>query len=141
MNRELSRLNRLSKRQEEIYHRCAKRAGLTDSQFWVLYALCEVGKPLSQNTFCENWCYSKQTVSTAVANLEADGLLRLDYAEGSRKQKNITLTEAGEAFCDGNIRTLMQAESAALTGLDKEEREIFFKVFERFLFGIEQTKQ
>ncbi len=137
MNSELSKLNRLCKKQEEIYHQWAKKAGLTDTQFWVLYALCEAEKPLCQNAFCENWCYSKQTVSTAVANLEAAGLIRLDYAEGSRKQKDIILTKKGEAFCSANIRTLMQAEASALMGLEEAERETFFKVFDRFLSGLE----
>lgn len=137
MNRELSRLNRLSKRQEEIYHRCAKRAGLTDSQFWVLYALCEKENPLCQNSFCESWCYSKQTVNTAVSNLEKAGLISLAYAEGSRKQKDIQLTKKGSEFCDRYICSLMKAESAALMKLSPKEREAFFETLERFLNCLE----
>lgn len=137
MNRELSRLNRLSKRQEEIYHQCAKRAGLTDSQFWVLYALCEDECSLCQNSFCESWCYSKQTVNTAVSNLEKGGLVSLAYTEGSRKQKDIQLTEKGNAFCDQYIRSLLKAESAALMKLPQQEREAFFETLETFLNCLE----
>lgn len=139
MNQELSRLNKLIKKQEEIYHRFAKQAGLTDTQFWVLYALCEADTELCQNTFCENWCYSKQTVNTAVANLEKAGLLSLVYAEGSHKQKNITLTPAGEHFCDENIRNLLEAEDASLMRLSPEERETFFQIFGKMLTYLEQS--
>ncbi len=125
MNAELSRANQLIKRQEEIYHQCAKRARLTDTQFWVRYALYEAGVPLCQNSFCEHWCYSKQTVNAAVASLERQGLLHLTYAEGSRKQKDMMLTEAGEHFCDTHIRRLLRAESAVLLHLSTEERETF----------------
>ncbi len=138
MNTELSRLNRLSKKQEELYHQCAKKAGITDTQFWVLYALCEAEHALCQNSFCESWCYSKQTVNTAVANLEKSGLICLSYKEGSHKQKNVKLTQQGEAFCDLHIRTLMQAESNALMRLPAQQREVFFRGLEQLLIGLEQ---
>ncbi len=139
MNQELSRLNKLIKKQEEIYHCFAKEAGLTDTQFWVLYALCEADTALCQNTFCENWCYSKQTVNTAVANLEKAGLLALTYAQGSHKKKDIILTPAGEAFCDLHIRNLLQAEDTALMNLSTEERESFFQIFGKMLTHLEQS--
>lgn len=138
MNAELARLNKLVKKQEELYHQCAKRTGLTDTQFWVLYALCEADEPLCQNTFCENWCYSKQTVHAAVVSLEKMGLLRRAYAEGSRKQKNITLTAAGEHFCEVHIHCLLRAEDAALMNLSAGERGSFFATLERLLSCLEK---
>lgn len=133
MNTELSRFNKLVKKQDEIYHRCAKKAGVTDTQFWVLYALCEKEKGLCQNSFCENWCFSKQTVHTAVANLEKQGLVCLVYAEGSHKQKDILLTDAGKQFCAQHIEKLVQAEQSALQALTKEERDIFSSILERLI--------
>lgn len=133
MNKELSRWNRLTKKQDEIYHQCAKKAGLADAQFWVLYALCEAKKPLCQNTFCENWCYSKQTVCTAVASLEKAGLVQLCFAEGSRKQKDLSLTEQGEAFCNQHVRSVQEAEEKVLEALSSEERDKFFGLLEHLL--------
>ena len=138
MNAELSRLNRLIKRQEELYHQCAKKAQLTDTQFWVLYALCEAEDALCQNTFCENWCYSKQTVNTAVANLEKQGLLYLAYVKGSHKQKELRLTPAGQDFCNRHVRTLLQAEGNALMKLSDSERQSFFSLLTRLLDTLEQ---
>ena len=138
MTAELARLNQLTKKQNELYHQCAKRANLTDSQFWVLYAVCEAEDALCQNTFCERWCYSKQTVNTAVATLEKKGLLELRYAKGSHKQKEIRLTPAGQTFCDKHIRTLMRAESGALMQLTEEECQKFFSLQERLLATLER---
>lgn len=67
MNQELKTWNQLATQQDEIYHLCAKRSGLPDAQFWLLYAICERKELLCQNAFCESWCYSKQTVSAATA--------------------------------------------------------------------------
>ncbi len=138
MNRELSKWNRLIKKQDEIYHRWAKKAGLADAQFWVLYALCEARSPLCQNTFCENWCYSKQTVCTAVASLEKAGLVQLAYAEGSRKKKDLFLTEKGELFCAQHVKTLQAAEETVLEALPAQQRETFFGVLEKLLDGLDE---
>ena len=105
-------------------------------QFWVLYALCEETQALCQNRFCEHWCYSKQTVNTAVAGLEKAGLIDLSFAEGSRKTKNLHLTEAGEAFCSRHVRTVLAAEERALNALTDMERERFFSAYERLLNGV-----
>ena len=136
MSEDLRKWNTLLKRQDGFYHHCAKNCGLPDTQFWVLYALCE-GGPQSQNTFCENWCYSKQTVCAACAGLKNAGLISLSFAEGSRKQKILNLTSAGKDFCDRHIRVYLKAEERALSGLAKEERAEFFRLYEQLLSHLE----
>ncbi len=138
MNQELEHWNRLVKRQNEIYHQYTRKSGLADTQFWVLYALCEAKEALCQNAFCESWCYSKQTVCAAVASLERSGLIYLTFAEGSRKQKDLHLTQAGESFCDRYVRPLQTAEEGALKTLSDNERERFFQTFTHLLDGLKQ---
>ena len=138
MNEDLKKWNTLLKRQDGFYHRCAKKCGLPDAQFWLLYALCE-GGPLCQNTFCENWCYSKQTVSAASAGLKKAGLIFLTYAEGSRKQKELRLTSAGEEFCEEHIRIYLKEEEKALSTLKNEERAEFFRLYEQLLSRLEEA--
>lgn len=138
MNNALSALNRLVKKQEDIYHLCAKNAGLTDTKFWVLYALCASEGTLFQNTFCESWCYSKQTVNTAVASLEKDGIITLEFAEGSKKQKDMKLTAKGEAFCHRHIRPVLYAEEKSLMKLSAKERDAFLDTLERLILCLEK---
>ena len=126
MDQQLKKWNQLATQQDEIYHLCAKRSGLPDAQFWVLYAICE------------SWCYSKQTASAAVAALEKAGLVYLTYAEGSRKQKELHLTKKGQQFCDENIRSVQSAEERALQSLPREEIEAFFTGYAKILHTLKQ---
>ena len=139
MNKEWAELNRLMKRQDELYHRYAQNAGLTDTKFWVLYAMCESGDVFCQNAFCESWRYSKQTVSAAVASLEKDGLLYMEFVAGSKKQKNLQLTEKGKGFCREYIIPVMDAECSSIMKLEKGERRKFLDTMDKLLvlFGKE----
>ncbi len=139
MNSELRKWNKLIKQQDEFYHRIAKKSGLADAQFWILYAICETQNCLCQNTFCENWCYSKQTASAAVASLQKAGLVYLTYAEGSRKKKDLHLTEKGENFCNKHIRSLQSTEEKVLAMLSDVERDAFFRVYEYLLEKLEDS--
>ena len=82
MDQEQKKWNQLATQQDEIYHLCAKRSGLPDAQFWLLYAICETEDVLCQNAFCESWCYSKQTASAAVAALEKTELVHAALTVG-----------------------------------------------------------
>ena len=82
MDQELKKWNQLATQQDEIYHLCAKRSGLPDAQFWLLYAICETEDVLCQNAFCESWCYSIQTASAAVAALEKTELVHAALTVG-----------------------------------------------------------
>lgn len=138
MNRELEKWNFLFKQQNNIYHRYAKNLGLSDTQFWVLYAICESKVPICQNEFCKNWSYSKQTVSAAVANLEKLGLIYLEFAKGSKKQKNIILTQKGEDFSKKYIRKLQSIEEKIIMKLSEDERKEFFRILTFLMDDLEK---
>ncbi|MDO5755286.1 MAG: MarR family winged helix-turn-helix transcriptional regulator [Tissierellia bacterium] len=136
MNQELSKFNQLVKKQGEIYHLWAKKAGLTDTKFWILYELWISKRPLIQHSFCEKWCYSKQTVNTAITSLEEDGMLSLGFAPGSRKQKEVLLTEKGMDFCTTWMMPLVKAEEEILMTLDQKEREQFLDILKHLILHL-----
>ena len=138
MNKDWSKFNKLNKRRDDIYHMFAKKAGITDTKFWVLYAICEGGGSISQNGFCENWCYSKQTVNAAVASLEKEGIVYLEFAEGSKKQKDLMLTFSGREFCRKNIEPVMEAECRSVALLEEKERQQFLSTKEKLLLFLEE---
>ena len=133
MNKEWSELNKLTKRKDEVYHKWAQHAGITDTKFWIFYAICESGGVLSQNDFCDNWCYSKQTVNAAVNSLEKEGMLYLSYAEGSKKKKDIRLTITGEEFCTKYILPVLNAECNALMRVEEQERRMYLDTKEKMI--------
>lgn len=141
MLEDLRKWNSFIKRQDGFYHSCAKKCGLPDAQFWILYAMCENTDTLCQNTFCENWCYSKQTVNAAVSALEKAGLICLRFTEKSKKRKALYLTKEGQKFCDENIREILSKEEKALLSLTNEERKQFFALYFRLITELEKETE
>ena len=141
MNKEWARFNKLNRRQDELYHQFAVKAKISDSQFWVLYALCENGGSLNQRSFCDKWSSSKQTVNAAVAGLQKSGLICLEFAEGSRKQKEIRLSEQGEEFVQHHILPVMEAECEVIMTLDEKQRTQFMDTMDRLLELMEEKRK
>ena len=61
-------------------------------------------------------------MNSALKTLEARGLVELDYVEGSRRSKLVSLTPDGRAFSYERIRPAIAAEDRAFTSLAPEER-------------------
>lgn len=52
LQQQLQVLNRLYKESEHIYSRLASKLGMTDTAFWVLYAIAHSEEPMTQNDLC-----------------------------------------------------------------------------------------
>lgn len=121
------------KQMDDIFHVCAIRSGISDSAFWILYTLCQAEKPYTQNDFCEEWYFSKQTIHSAVANLVKAGYVKLEHISGSRNSKCIVLTEEGCAFTAIHIKPILEAEQRAFDGLSNEELNIYLCLVKKHL--------
>ena len=74
---------------------------------------------------CAEWFYSKQTINSAIKTLTARGFATLEFAEGSRKNKVVRLTEAGMRFAERYALPALKAEQRAFGALEPcEQREI-----------------
>lgn len=82
---ELMQYNQLQKKIEEFYRNYAKICGLSDSVFWIIYSIIEREKPFTQTELCNLWSFNKQTINTSLKNLEADGIIRFEPLEKSKK--------------------------------------------------------
>lgn len=121
------------KQMDDIFHAYAVEQHLSDSAFWVLYALCERKKPYTQNELCQEWYYTKQTVHSAVASLTKAGYVQLEHIPGSRNKKSIALTQAGCAYVDAHIRPLMDAEQRAFEQLSDRERDSYLQLVKKHI--------
>ena len=110
-NREL---NRMYKECNEFYHALAKHFGLSDSAFWILYTLREEGRPLSATDLGGALFLSKQTIHSGVRSLEERGLLKLRSSSEDKRNKEICLTEKGEAFSQESVEVVAFEEKAFL---------------------------
>lgn len=125
--------NRTSKELEQLYHAYARRAGVSDAALWLLYVIRLGGGNLTQAAICADWHYPPQTINSALKRLEAQGLVALAPATGSRRDKAVHLTAEGEKTVEHVIDPLIDAERAALADLAPKERTALVSLSQRYL--------
>ena len=118
------------KKLDEIYYLIAKELGLSETSFWVLYTLCESDEVLTQNSIRERLGIPKQTINSAITNLSKDGFLYLEQLNLRGNSKGVILTEKGREYCSKNILPILKTEDEAYSNIDKNELEVFFKLYE-----------
>lgn len=133
----LTAYNELYKEQDDLYRAVARGFGLSDCAFWVLYALREAERPMTQSDVCAAVYQPKQTVHSALKKLIGEGCLRL--AEGrDRRSKYLVLTEQGEALVRRTVDPVMAAETAAMDTLTEAERTQFLSLCRRYNTALRQ---
>lgn len=133
----LAAYNDIFKEQDDLYRAVARRCGLSDCAFWVLYALRESGRPMTQSDVCAAVYQPKQTVHSALKKLMAEGFLRLTEGR-DRRSKYLTLTEAGHALMARTVDDVVAAETAAMNTLAAEEQEQLLTLFRRYTTALRQ---
>ncbi len=129
---QMAEYNQLMKSMDGLYHNAARKCGLSDSAFWTLYSIKESEEPCTQKELCESWFYSKQTVNSTLKQLEEKGILKLELAPGSRKNKRILLTEEGERLAEEKVIPLMEAECRVLACFDAEDCRAFLDLTRKY---------
>lgn len=138
--------NQLRKEMDILYHGYAKNMGLSDAAFWILYSVSEHSGMLTQSELCAEWFCAPQTVNSALKDLERKGIIRLELVPGSRKNKQIHLTGAGQQLMQQAIAPLMEVEAASLAALDANDAALLLSATERYVsilrdgIGTLQTK-
>ncbi len=131
INKKLSEYNSIIKENEEIYHKIARKFGLSDCAFWILYTMCEEEDTLTQTGICDALYQPKQTVNSALKKLEKDGYIELETIAGCRS-KQINFTEKGSKFVDKTVGKVIANEQKALLSLTLEEQEMFIGLFHKY---------
>ena len=126
-------LNRLYKESEHVYGKLASKQGMTDTAFWVLYAITHAEGPLTQNDLCNGFFFPVQTIHSAIGKLHGDGLLDLQVIPGAKNRKAIILTEKGKAFAAATISKADEIEKNALLYFSAEERKLYLSLFKRHI--------
>ena len=133
LKQQLQVLNRLYKESEHIYSRLASKLGMTDTAFWVLYAIAHSEEPRTQNDLCSDFFFPVQTIHSAINNLRKDGLVELQVIPGTRNRKAILLTEKGNGFVANTINKADEIEKNAVLCFNEEERELYLSLFKRHI--------
>lgn len=133
LQQQLQLLNRLYKESEHVYSRLASKLGMTDTAFWVLYAITHAEGPMTQNDLCGGFFFPVQTIHSAISNLRRDGLLELQVIPGTKNRKAIILTEKGKAFAAATISKADEIGKNALLCFSAEERKLYLSLFKRHI--------
>ncbi len=131
INKKLSEYNSILKENDEIYHKAAKKIGISDCAFLIFYIMREKKGIVTQSTICDVFCQPKQTVNSALKKLESEGYIKLEAIAGGRS-KQINLTKKGKKFAEETIDKVIAGEQKALSGLTTEEQEAFLRLFRKF---------
>lgn len=131
-------LDVLYQKTDKVYYELARGCGLSETAYWILYAVEVSGGQVAQAVIAEEFSYSKQTVNSALKALEARGLVELAFAEGSRRSKVVSLTPAGRAFSDERIVPAIEAEERAFASLAPEERAEFLRLARAYTAAIDR---
>jgi DNA-binding MarR family transcriptional regulator len=123
--------NAIIKETDELYRDVAKKLGLPDCSFWILYALRQEGGGLTQSEICDSFYQPKQTVNSALKKMEGDGYIIL-RSLNDRRSKQIHLTERGAALAQKTVDPVIHAEKQALTGLTEAEQNAFIGLFRKY---------
>ena len=119
----LRRINHLISELDAIYHEYALHFSMSDSQFAILYALCNEGTSCSLREVVKNSGVPKQTINSAMRKMEEEGLVFLEN-EGKRK-KIVHLTQLG-------IKRLIEIENSILENWGKEKTERYLDETEEY---------
>ena len=133
LEQQLQILNRLYKESDHIYSKLAAKLGMTDTTFWVLYAVTHSKEPMTQNDLCNDFFFPVQTINSAINNLKKNGLLELQVIPGTRNRKAIMLTEKGQSFVADTINKADEIEKNAFLLFNEEERELYLSLFRRHI--------
>lgn len=126
------RRNQLKFSYEALYRDVAAYFDLPPTAVWVLYTLMDADGQLVQQDLREKWNFPKQTVNSAIQNLQKDGYLTLSVIPGTRNRKVIRLTSQGRELVDRTTRLLAQAEERAASHLTGEERTLYLALSRKF---------
>lgn len=116
-----------------IYRNSAKRAGISENEFLIWYALVLANENYSQKDIYSLWALPKQTVNTIICKLLKSGALFLHTISGTRNQKCIQLTDTGKQYGERMVFPIYQAEQRAFMKLTKQEQTEYAYLHEKYI--------
>lgn len=130
----IKKLNDIIARTERVYHTAAAKLGLSGSVMHILYSVSINGGSCPLAFIINETGISKQTINSALRNMERDGLVYLESHTG--RQKAVCLTQEGTLLAQKTAMVLLSAEKEILTGWDKEDFENYIALSQRYLDDI-----
>ena len=130
-SKEMTEVNRLYKETESIYAKYAASHDISTTTLCVLYSLYTAEAPCTQAQLAEGWGIPMQTINSCLKALEKSGAVRLEFLEGSRKSKQICLTQQGETIADRVVAPMIRSENEAFASLTQDEQQSLLRITQK----------
>ena len=127
---ELREFNCLYKEIEKLYHDIAIKAGMSDSSFFILYTIVELGNGCLQKDVWDMYSINKQTIHSSIRNLEKNGYIFLKKGKG--RNMHIYLTEEGEKLIQQKMIPIMEAENDVFTAMTAQESKELLRLNKKY---------
>ena len=124
-------INYLCAEIDALYHQASRKLGLSDSVSRVLYTICDTGEDCLLSDIYKKSGTSKQTVNSAIRQLEREGALYLEPYRG--RSKRVVLTEQGRALMERTAARIYEAENQALAAWPEADIDAYISFMERAL--------
>lgn len=119
----LHQFNTITDEITSLFHQAAGKMGLSDSEMLILYLMYDHGETISQSDIIDISGISKQTINSAVNNMEKkEWIFR---AERSGRKRCLHFTETGLAIVRDIIKPFHEQEESIFHDWTEEERQIF----------------
>ncbi len=132
----MHRINFLYSEINALYHQASLKLGLTDSASIVLYAIYGNGEDCLLGDIYKQTGVSKQTVNSAIHNLEKKHFLYLEQYSG--RAKKVILTDAGKEYAQKTAARLYDAEAAAFASWTEEEISAHIGFMEKYIHSFHE---
>ncbi len=127
----IHRINYLNAELDALYHHASLKLGLTDSASIVLYTIYDNGENCLLSDIYKQSGVSKQTVNSAIRNLEKKHIIYLEQHSG--RAKKVVLTETGKEYVQKTTARLFDAETAAFSSWTEEEINAHIGYMEKYI--------
>ncbi len=131
MQIKLKELNQILESIDALYHKAAKKLGLSDAELTILYSLYEKGDGCPQKDFYNQTGISKSTVNSAVKKMEKDGIICLKATDG--RSTALFLTEKGKTLSRNTVEKIVMIENSIYDSWSPEEREMAYRLNKKYM--------
>lgn len=132
---QVRRLNCLTNDMDMLYHQAARKLGVSDSVLCVLYVLYEKGSGCLLADICQESGLHKQTINSALRQLEKEAVLYLAQDKGNAKR--VFLTEKGQARISQTAARLYEAECRVFAQWTEEEADTYVRLMKKYICSLE----
>lgn len=133
----LAQYNTVFREYDELYRALAQRLGMPEGAFWILYALRDLDRPLTQRELCRSIGLPKQTVSSALGKLVEEGVVQCSEGQ-DRRNKYVALTPEGLSLAARTVDRVRRAEIAGEQALSLEERAALLMLLRRYCGALKE---